>query len=454
MYIFLSVLMIVFLCKIILLDGAKIRINSANPRLVREEKHYIRGSIYDSTGKTLAYTEIDSDGTRTRVYPYGEVFAHVTGYSRTTKTLMELELNEDLLSSNRMQDQIKYLMGDQEIQGNSAVLTIDGDLQQRAFDLMNGHRGAVIISEPGTGKILTLVSTPSYDPNTLSETWDDLIERDDSPLYSRAMQGQYPPGSTFKIITSLAAYKTGSLRDFTYTCEGTTPLGDVVLPCYGQTAHGTENIYDAFANSCNTYFANLGLQLGAFSIRNAAEELGLNHKIPFALPQSMSRVVIDEQDSEQMLGETAIGQGQSAITPFSMNMITSAIANEGHLYAPYLLDKIIDSDGETVRKNLPSLYDSEMITEDEAAFLEDLMEGVVSRGTAYSLSSLPCQTFGKTGTAQVADGDTVEPHSWFTGYTKVDGQTDIAITVLVENASESYPALPVVYDLLSYYYYR
>ena len=435
------------------LSALMILFHASNPRLILEEEHYIRGTIYDATGKTLAYTQVASDGTKIRVYPYGEVFAHVTGYSRRTKTLMELALNEDLLSSSRWQDQIHYLMGDQ-IQGNSAILTIDGDLQQRAFDLMNGHRGAVIISEPGTGKILALVSTPSYDPNTLSETWDDLVERDDSPLYSRATQGQYPPGSTFKIITSLAAYRTGSLRQFTYTCEGTTTLGTSVLPCYGATAHGTENLADAFANSCNTYFANLGLAIGAEQIRNTAQSLYLNQKIDFDLVQSLSKVVVSDTDSMQMIGETAIGQGQSAITPFSMNMITSIIANDGRLYAPYLLDKVVDTDGDIVRKNLPSLYNNQVITEDEADYLEGLMEEVVTRGTAASLSWLPCQVFGKTGTAQVADGDAVEPHSWFTGYTKVDGQVGIAITVLVENGAESYPALPIVSELLSYYYYR
>ncbi len=454
LYIALSALMILFLCKTLLLDGASIRINAYNPRLVTAENNYIRGSIYDATGRTLAYTEVADDGTKTRVYPYKEIYAHVTGYSLRTKTCLELALNEKLLSSDHIADQLKFLFGGSPIQGNSAVLTIDGDLQEKAYALMNGHRGAVIVSEPKTGKILTLVSTPSFDPNTVSEDWDALVEREDSPLYSRAMQGQYPPGSTFKIITSLAAYRSGNLRDFMYECNGTTPLGETMLPCYGQTAHGLQKIDDAFANSCNTYFANLGLKVGGDAIRKSAESLYLNQRVDFILPQSVSKVVVTDEDGVQMVGETAIGQGKNEITPFSMNLIAQIVANEGMLYKPYILDHMISAKEETVEKTLPSLYNAKVLSQEEALFLKDLMAGVVERGTAYSLSSLPCKVYGKTGTAQVAGGDSIEPHSWFTGFTETENGDDIAVTVLVENASESYPAVPIVYDLLSYYYYR
>ena len=446
--------MIIFLAKIMLIDGSTIRVNTYNPRLSKAEEHYIRGSIYDASGNLLAYTEVESDGTKNRIYPFGEAYAHVTGYSLRSKTCLELVLNEKLLSSDHFTDQIEYLFGGDDIRGNNAILTIDGGLQQKAYKLLEDVHGAVVISEPSTGKILALVSTPSYDPNTVSEDWDDLTSRDDSPLYSRAMQGQYPPGSTFKIITSLAAYRHGSLRNYVYNCEGETEIGNTILPCYHSSVHGEQNIYDAFANSCNTYFATLGLQIGGNDIRKAAESLHLNDRIDFVLPQSMSRVIVSDADNEQMIAETAIGQGQNQITPFSMNMIASVIANRGMLYTPYIVDRIENADGKTVEKYLPALYDRAVLTTDEASFLEDLMEGVVSRGTAYMLSDLPCDVYGKTGTAQVTEGDDTEPHSWFTGYTKVNGQADIAITVMIENGAETYPALPIVYELLSYYYSR
>ena len=412
--------MIIFLAKIMLIDGSRIRVNTYNPRLAKAEEHYIRGSIYDASGNLLAYTEVESDGTKTRVYPFGEAYAHVTGYSLRSKTCLELALNEKLLSSDRFTDQLEYLFGGDDILGNNAILTIDGGLQQKAYDLLSSVHGAVVISEPSTGKILALVSTPSYDPNTVSENWEDLTNREDSPLYS----------------------------------TGDVEIGHTILPCYNSTAHGEQDIYDAFANSCNTYFATLGIQVGGKDLRSTAESLYLNDRIDFALPQSMSRVTVSDADNEQMIAETAIGQGQNQITPFSMNMIASVIANQGMLYAPYIVDRIENTDGKTVEKYLPSLYDRNVLTQEEAEYMEGLMEGVVSRGTAYMLSDLPCTVYGKTGTAQVTEGDDTEPHSWFTGYTKTNGEADLAITVMIENGAESYPALPVVYELLSYYYNR
>ncbi|MBR2264186.1 MAG: penicillin-binding protein 2 [Firmicutes bacterium] len=454
LYLFLAALMILFLTKTMLIDGSKIRVNTYNPRLANAEEHYIRGSIYDASGNLLAYTKVESDGTKTRVYPFGETYAHVTGYSLRSKTCMELVLNEKLLSSDRFTDQLEYLFGGDDIRGNNAILTIDGGLQQKAYELLKNVHGAVVISEPSTGKILALVSTPAYDPNTVSEEWEDLTNRDDSPLYSRAMQGQYPPGSTFKIITSLAAYRDGSLRNYEYDCEGEVEIGRTTLPCYHSTAHGEQDIYDAFANSCNTYFATLGLRIGGDDLRKTADSLHLNDRIDFVLPQSMSHVIVSDADNEQMIAETAIGQGQNQITPFSMNMIAAAIGNRGMLYRPYIVDRIENAEGKTVEKYLPAMYDSAVMTTDEADFLEQLMDGVIAYGTAYMLNDLPCDVYGKTGTAQIAEGDDTEPHSWFTGYTKVGGKTGIAITVMIENGAESYPALPIVHDLLDYYYTR
>lgn len=439
--------------KTLLFDSSTIRINAYNPRLSEEEEHYIRGSILDAQGNALAYTQVEEDGSKTRVYPYGATFAHITGYSARTKTGLELALNEDLLSTSSWRDEITYLMGEEDIEGNSAILTVDGGLQQYAYDLMGDYKGAIVISEPKTGKILALVSTPSYDPNTISSDWQTLSEDPDSPLYARATQGRYPPGSTFKIITSLAFYRNyKDWESYTYTCEGITQLGSTTLPCYDQTVHGTQDIYDAFANSCNTFFANVGLLLGGTAIREAAESLYINSTVDFILPQSVSKVVVSDSDSTEMIGETAIGQGKSEITPFQMNMLTAAIANNGMLYAPYIVDRIVNPDGETVNKNLPTLYDADVLKPEEASYLEDLMEGVVSYGTASSLSGLYCDVYGKTGTAQVDDDDIANPHSWFTGYTKVDGETDIAITVVVENGAGIRNAVPIVYDLLCYYY--
>lgn len=432
-----------------ILDREEIKGNAYNPRLSEEEETVIRGAIYASSGEALAYTELQEDGSQKRLYPYGEAFAHVTGYVGRGMAGLELAANDTLLEGPDFLDTIKSWANEEAVPGCSIVTTIDPDLQQFIYDQMAGYKGAVVITEPATGKTRVLVSTPSYNPEDIIDNWDNIAANEDSPLYARATQGLYPPGSTFKIITALAMYRNmPDYQNYQYTCDGALEIGDTSLSCAGGTVHGTLGLNEGFAYSCNGYFASAGVQMGADALRSTAEYLQIGNDFDFILPQSDSSVVVSSDDSDGMIAQTAIGQGETQITPFTMNMLTCAIANEGVLYTPYLVDQVLDGSGNVKEKKLPQMWGT-LMNASEAAYLESLMEGVVSYGTASSLQMGSCQVYGKTGTAQVDGG---ADHSWFTGYTKVNGQVDLAITILIENGGSDKKAVPLAQEILLHYY--
>lgn len=448
-FVVLGLCLILWLGKIMVLDQKEIQANAYNPRLNEEEETVIRGSILAASGEALAYTKVLEDGSQARIYPYGEAFAHVTGYVGRGKAGLELAANELLLQPPDLLSTLKSWANEEALPGCNVMTTVDLALQQMIYEQMAGYKGAVVITEPSTGKCRVLVSTPSYHPEEINENWEYIADREDSPLYTRATQGLYAPGSTFKLITALTMYRNMSdYQTYRYTCPGAYEVGDQSISCAGGSVHGEVGIEDGFAYSCNGFFASAGVLMGGDAIRSTAEYLKLGSSFDFILPQSESAVVVSDADSDGMIAQTAIGQGETQMTPFAMNMLTCAIANEGMLYTPYLIDQVVDAEGKQVQKNLPKLWGT-LMNAGEAAFLEKLMTGVVTYGTASSLQLEGCTVYGKTGTAQVDQG---EDHSWFTGYTEVDGKVDLAITVLIENGGSDKRAVPLAQQILSYYY--
>ena len=448
-FIFLTVCLLIWMVKLMVLDQEDIQATGYDPRLNEEQENVLRGPIMDASGDRLAYTQVLEDGTRQRVYPYGEAFAHVTGYIGRGQAGLELAASDTLLKMPNLLNTLQSWAREETVQGVGIVTTLDGNLQRYIYEQLAGYRGAVVITEPSTGKIKALVSSPSFDPATIVDDWETIANREDSPLYARATQGLYAPGSTFKILTALTMYRTMSdYGEYSYTCDGAYEVGDLSIACAHGNQHGTVQLEEAFAYSCNGFFAGAGLKMGAAALQGTAQYLRMGDSFDFILPQSESAVSVDAEDSDGLIAQTAIGQGETAITPFMMNMLTCAIAGEGTLYKPYLIDSTVDGDGKQEEKFLPQLWGS-LMSPKEATFLENLMGGVTSYGTASELASDSYSIYGKTGTAQVDDG---EDHSWFTGYTKVGGQTDIAITVVIENGGSDKKAVPLVQQILQQYY--
>ncbi len=218
-----------------------------------------------SDGEVLAQTNVSEDGTEERSYPYNNVFAHVVGYDSNGKSGLESEANFQLLSSHEFfLNQIRNEFMGTKNTGDTVVSTLNADLQTTAYNSLGDRRGAVVALEPSTGKILALVSKPDFDPNTISENWNTLVnDETNSSLLNRATMGQYPPGSTFKVVTALDYFRTrGSFNGFSFDCQGSITKENHTIQCYNGKVHGTEDFYTAFANSCNCAFAEIGTELG------------------------------------------------------------------------------------------------------------------------------------------------------------------------------------------------
>ena len=430
--------------------------NSYNPRLDSFADRVVRGEILAADGTVLAQTHLDQNGNEVRVYPFGSLYGHVVGYSTRGKTGIESLANFYLLSShvNLMEQIVNQLMGENN-PGDHVYTTLDHQLQQAASDALGDRRGAVVVMEPDTGKILAMVSKPGYDPNTVAADWDSLTSEDNNQgqLLNRATQGLYPPGSTFKIVTALEYMREHpeDYKNYQFDCDGIYENGEYQIRCYHSTAHGSQDFIHAFANSCNGAFANLGLSLDLSAFRATAEGMLFNSALPLAIPYSQSSFVMDAGADTWEILQTSMGQGATQITPIHNAMITAAIANGGTLMKPYLLDRVENGAEEEIKKFLPEAY-GELMTAEEAANLTELMRAVVTEGTGSAVRTDAYTAAAKTGSAEFETGK--ETHAWFTGFAPVEDPR-IAVTVIVEESgSGGAVAGPIARTLFDLYLSR
>jgi len=425
-----------------------------NPYNSRQEafaKRVIRGNILASDGTVLAETVVSEDGTESRSYPYGRVFAHVVGYSTRGRTGIEALANFHLLTSHAfLGEQILNEIREEKNMGDQVVTTLDVTLQQTAYEALGNHRGAAVVLEPATGKVLAMVSKPDYDPNRIKQDWESFTvgEESASVLYNRASQGLYAPGSTFKILTLLEYMREkGNPTKFRFDCQGSLTEGNYTIHCYGKQAHGEEDLRTAFAKSCNTAFASMGLTLNRMLFEDTCQSLLFNRQLPLVIPYSESSFSLEENTSSAQQMMTAIGQGETLVSPFHMAMLVSSIANQGVLMEPYFIERIENYTGDAVKTYLPSVC-MECMTEREADILTEYMEAVVTEGTGSALQALDFPVAGKTGTAEYSS-DKSKSHAWFAGFS-LTGESDIAVCVLVEEAgSGSAFAVPVAQQIFT-----
>lgn len=429
-----------------------------NPYNKRQElfaRDVIRGEIYSADGVTLAQTVLDGDGKETRFYPCGRIFAHVVGYSTRGKSGIEELANFSLLRSNvfYVEKAVNQLRGEKS-PGDNVTTTLNYALQLRAFDALGTYDGAVVVMEPATGKILAMVSKPDFDPNYIAEDWDALVaeESDSSELLNRATQGLYPPGSTFKLFTTLAYIQQNPDYDaYEYACDGAYTCDNKTIHCHKNKSHGTQTLKEAFANSCNSAYASLGMTLDIEKFQTLCSELLFNKALPVPFEASQSSFVLSPEDSASAVMETAIGQGKTLVTPFHMALVSAAIANDGILMQPYLIDCITDAEGNTVEQYAPKAYGA-LIPEADAAVLQAYMRAVVEEGTAQKLSNDRYDVYGKTGSAEFSSSSDAS-HSWFVGYAHQEGKKDIAVAVIVENSGiGSAYAVPIAQEIFDEYY--
>ncbi len=448
---FLFIALMGYIAYYVAVPGKEDVTSAYNPRKNIFSDRIIKGELKTADGKTIAKSVKTSGEKYTRSYPAGRLFTHVAGYDIYGKSGLEASANYYMYSSHEnILKRIVNDLKDEKSEGDTVYTTLDYDLQKTAYDALGSYKGAVVVMEPETGKILAMVSKPDYDPNAIADLWDSLNQDENSSLLNRASQGLYPPGSTFKIVTALEYMRENTnWKSFSYECTGSTTVDHVKIHCAGNAVHGQEDIYSAMAHSCNNAFVTLASGLNFSSYRKTAQSLLFNQRMPLNLEYSKSRFALSKTSNRSEMPQTAIGQGDTLITPLLNCMIISAVANDGVMMTPYLTDYVESVDGRSVKQFTPSVY-KEVMTEQEAEDLTDMLVDVVKEGTASALSGLAHTYAGKTGSAEHQEGK--KAHAWFVGFSPVK-DPKIAVCVLAEDGgSGSGVAVPIAKQIFTTYY--
>lgn len=453
-FVALFIAMLGYLMYFIAIDSSSVINNSHNSRQELLAQRVVRGKIYSANREVLAETIVNSDKTETRNYPYGSLFAHVVGFSTHGKTGIESMENFNLLTSNAfVTERLQHTISDEKNIGDNVVTTLDLKLQQAADEALGVYRGAIVVMDPKTGKILSMVSKPDFDPNTVDAQWDSMTaDTESGTLVNRATLGLYPGGSTFKIVTALA-YIREHMEDYEqyqYQCNGHFTKEDQVINCYHGIRHGQVDLKQSFADSCNSSFANISTELDRKKFQETCESLLFNTELPLDFSYKQSYVPINRNSDLEEVMQTAIGQGKTQVTPIHMAMITSAIANDGVLMKPYVVEKIENYNQDIIKEYKPDTY-GKLMTAEEAEILQTFMKEVVQSGTGTKLKGLSYEAAGKTGSAEYTT-DKSESHAWFTGYA-VQGDRSIVVTIVVEGAgSGGEYAVPMAKRIFDQYF--
>lgn len=431
-----------------LFKRADIENDSHNRRLWVNEDNIKRGSIYDRNGNILAYSEEDSDGSQYRVYNYGKSASSVTGYSSKTygKTGIEKSYNKELLalSGENLSNFRKMVVKNDT--GYDVHLSLDQNIQEIVYEYMQDIKGSCVVMNPKTGEVLALVSNPSYDPNSVDEDWDFLIQNTDGPLVNRATSGAYRPGSTFKIVTATGLLNYG--LDTSYNDTGVETIQGYDIRNFADQTFGMVNLRSAFVDSINTYFASKTNDLGRDKYMELAEKFMINKDYDFDMDKNKAIIPFDDLNQVD-LAMTGFGYGKTQITPLHMAMITSAIANEGKMMQPRLVTKVVDKDGKIIEEKKEKVL-SEVTSVENANIIRDMMVSVVNEGTGTSAYLDSVQIAGKTGTA---DKENNLLDAWFVGFAPAY-DPDIAIALVVEDSDDTggVVAAPIARDIISAIY--
>ncbi|MEV6105210.1 penicillin-binding protein 2 [Streptomyces sp. NPDC051940] len=423
--------------------------NPANRRNAIARWGQPRGDIY-AGGVRLTGSVDTGEGLRyERTYLEGELFAPVTGYASQLYGTTMLEAAEDAALSGRDSRLAPLpLWGDltRKLQPGAQIhTTVDPRLQRAGYEALGGRKGAVVAIEPATGRILALVSSPSYDPGVLSgnssrvtEAWEGLLADPGQPLLNRATRQTYPPGSTFKVVTAAAALNTGIVGNIDAPTRTPSPynlVGTRTLLRNEASGCADAPLRDAFTASCNTVFAKLGAMVGTPEMARTATAFGFNDdglKIPSPVLPS---VFGDDMDAAQV-ALSSIGQFDTRATPLQMASVAATVANGGIRMRPYLVDRIADGDGETVAENRPEAVGGPVMHGFTAELLQEMMVDTVQGGTGTRAAIEGAVVGGKTGTAQNGVDNSRKPYAWFVSWAKSpdDQVPRVAVAVVVEDA--------------------
>jgi peptidoglycan glycosyltransferase len=433
-------------------DAKNLKAQEANKRPLLEAQQIRRGRILAADGTVIARSVPKGKGANLRYvrrYPEGALFGHPIGYSFVRQGDSEFEQfhNDELVGEESEFGSILDQLTGRNQEGDDVATNLDLPAQRIALeDLQEVGFGAVVAIEPQSGRVRVMVSNAPYDPNRVPYELTRLNKNKvETPLVNRATQGRYPPGSTFKVVTAAAGLESGTITpETTIDAPGTIiDEGHELNNDFNQN-FGPITLDTALTNSVNTWFGQLGQQVGQDKLFETMEKFGFNTTLPIDLPaEELLPSGVYDFETERMLtkhdpvdlARVAIGQERLLATPLQMAMVAAGVANRGHLMAPQLWSRVIDPDGRVVKKLDPSEF-SQPISEKTAAELTTAMEGVVNEGTGTNAAISGVPVAGKTGTAETpgneaCGGGIEENQAWFIGFAPAN-DPKIAIAASVE----------------------
>ena len=453
-FLFLFIALISYIAYFQLFQAPSIAADQGNKRLWAERNKILRGPIYDRAGNVLTKGERTGVLTQSREYVDGALYVHALGYINQKYGLTGLEESYDKelstyssvgtgirtflndFSTESLKEAFKTRTDEEEKIGNGVVTTLDKDIQKAAFDTLGDRKGAVVALNPKTGEVLAMVSKPTYDPNNLEAAINSANAGAgaDSPLINRAVNGKYPPGSTFKTITTASALNNiPGVTDRIFHDTGKLVFNSTYsLSNSGGAVNGDINLKSAFQLSSNFVYGTLAGELGNDKLKATAESFGFNNTIPaegFTISQSKFPTL--ESYEVGMIAQCGIGQSSIEATPMQMALVASTIANNGVMMRPKLVNKVVDMKGNVVDTIEDKKY-KQVINASDAATIKEYMVNLVNKNNPASLSGM--NIAGKTGTADHLDanGNNAKPHSWFIAFAPAD-DPKVAVAVIVED---------------------
>jgi peptidoglycan glycosyltransferase len=422
-----------------------LRDNQLNRRPLLEEQRIHRGSIRAADGTVLARSVRGPAGTWVRRYTADDrLVSHAIGYSYTNlgRAGLERSRNDALTGrSSEVQSFVDELLGRQP-EGDDVVTTLDLRAQRVALDQLAGRKGSIVALEPATGRVKVMASVPGFDANDLrdADTFRRLNQETDSPLFNRATQASYPPGSTFKVVTAAAALDSGRYTPDS-TLDGSSPqeVSGVPLRNDGGESFGDITLTTALTHSVNTVFAKIGEDLGKATMAKYMKRFGFYEKPPLDYPSDQMLAsgeylrgrLLDPLSPRIDVGRMAIGQDKLQVTPLQMAEVAAVVANRGVRVAPRLTRRIVDPDGRTVERIAPEEV-SRVMSEQSARQLGEMMQNVVREGTGTAAALQGIDVAGKTGTAE-KDPSRNLAQPWFIAYAPANNPK-IAIAVTIEDS--------------------
>jgi penicillin-binding protein A len=433
-----------------LVQADELKTDPKNRRVAIARYSQPRGNIIVDGKSITGSTDTKSGDFRyKRTYKNGPMWSPVTGYASQAFGANQLEaLNDGILTGDDdrlfFNRTIDMLTGKPQ-KGGNVVTTLNAKAQKAAFDGLGDKKGAVAAINPKTGAILALASTPSYDPSSFAgngdadtSEWSKLQKQknEDEPMLNRALRQTYPPGSTYKVVTAAAGLESGryDLDKATETPDpyrlpdSSTDLGnDGDIPCKNAT------VRNALRYSCNTVFAKMSNSLGNGEMIKMSEKFGFNDK-ELDTPVRAAESVYPE-DNKPQNAMAGIGQASNRTTPLQMAMVASAVANNGTLMKPYMVDQLVAPNLNVVQQQKPKEL-SEPVSSENAQKLQQAMETVVEKGTGTTAQIPGVTVGGKTGTAQHGENNSKNPYAWFISYAKdKDGSAPVAVAVVIESSN-------------------